>query len=156
MSHAASGRGGSPLINNSGPPPPPSWPTTTAPATAADPNLPLMELEQRITSTRQQLSEVQALLDDLPAIFEQRFLGRLEPLLEQHQRLLCETGELRNHLRDLQCSSGRPLRALPGTTGSEGAAGTASSASAAETTSLRQRLLAALGRSNGGEGRGAA
>ena len=71
------------------------------------------ELQRRITATREQLSEVQALLEELPGIFEQRFLGRLEPLLEQRRALLGETAELRSHLLELQ-RSGRALRALEG------------------------------------------
>jgi hypothetical protein len=109
----------------------------------------LMALEQCVAGAREQLSAVQALLEDLPAIFEQRFLGRLEPLLEQRQRLLNETSELRQHLRELQ-RSGRPLRALEGSAAVAASELQAAGDGRAATPSLRQRLLAALGRSGDG------
>jgi hypothetical protein len=44
---------------------------------------------------------MQALLDDLPRIFEGKFEGRLQPLLEQRQRLLEGNQELRAQLSQL-------------------------------------------------------
>ena len=115
------------------PPPPPAWPAAQPPEPQQSDAAAVEELQRRIDATRQQLNDVQALLEDLPAIFEQRFLTRLEPLLEQRRVLLSETGDLRSHLLELQ-RSGRALRALAG----------APATTAAPT--LRQRLLGALGR----------
>jgi hypothetical protein len=44
---------------------------------------------------------MQALLDDLPRIFESKFESRLQPLLEQRQRLLEGNQELREQLSRL-------------------------------------------------------
>ena len=129
---AAAAEGNAALNAPGLPPPPPAWPQAEAPAGEASDAAAVAELQRRIGATREQLSEVQALLEELPAIFEQRFLGRLEPLLEQRRALLGETAELRSHLLELQ-RSGRALRALEG-------------APASAAPSLRQRLLAALGR----------
>lgn len=45
---------------------------------------------------------MQALLEELPALFEDKFRQRLQPLLEQQQRLLDENANLRQHLLQLQ------------------------------------------------------
>jgi len=126
------------------PPPPPAWPTAPLVEPQQNDAAAVEELQRRITTTREQLNAVQVLLEDMPAIFEQRFLGRLEPLLEQRRVLLSETGDLRSHLLELQ-RSGRALRALERTP-------------APAAPSLRQRPLGALGRpdTSAGEERQAA
>ncbi len=47
---------------------------------------------------------MQSLLEDLPALFETKFQQRLEPLLQQQQRLLEDNAMLRQQLLQLQPS----------------------------------------------------
>lgn len=58
-------------------------------------------LRQEVAACRQELASMQALLDDLPGIFESKFENRLQPLLEQRQRLLEGNQELREQLSRL-------------------------------------------------------
>lgn len=60
------------------------------------------QLERELARTREELQAMQALLEDLPNIFENKFRQRLQPLLEQQQRLLSENTVLRQHLHQLQ------------------------------------------------------
>jgi uncharacterized protein YhaN len=60
------------------------------------------ELEQELAKTREELQAMQALLEDLPALFEDKFRQRLQPMLEQQQRLLEDNADLRHHLLQLQ------------------------------------------------------
>lgn len=41
---------------------------------------------------------MQALLEDLPSLFEDKFRQRLQPMLDQQQRLLSDNANLRQHL----------------------------------------------------------
>ena len=60
------------------------------------------QLERELARTREELQAIQALLEDLPSVFENKFRQRLQPLLEQQQRLLSENTVLRQHLHQLQ------------------------------------------------------
>ena len=60
------------------------------------------QLERELARTREELQTMQALLEDLPSVFENKFRQRLQPLLEQQQRLLSENTVLRQHLHQLQ------------------------------------------------------
>jgi hypothetical protein len=60
------------------------------------------ELEQELAKTREELQAMQALLEELPALFEDKFRQRLQPMLEQQQRLLEDNADLRHHLLQLQ------------------------------------------------------
>jgi hypothetical protein len=60
------------------------------------------QLERELARTREELQAMQALLEDLPSVFENKFRQRLQPLLEQQQRLLSENTLLRQHLHQLQ------------------------------------------------------
>ena len=48
---------------------------------------------------------MQALLEDLPGLFEDKFQQRLQPMLDQQQRLLSENANLSQHLLQLQPGS---------------------------------------------------
>ena len=48
---------------------------------------------------------MQALLEDLPGLFEDKFRQRLQPMLDQQQRLLSDNANLRRHLLQLQPGS---------------------------------------------------
>jgi hypothetical protein len=63
------------------------------------------ELEQELAKTREELLAMQALLEDLPGLFEDKFQQRLQPMLDQQQRLLSENANLSQHLLQLQPGS---------------------------------------------------
>lgn len=48
---------------------------------------------------------MQALLEDLPGLFEDKFRQRLQPMLDQQQRLINDNDNLRQHLLQLQPGS---------------------------------------------------
>ena len=54
---------------------------------------------------------MQALLEYLPGLFEDKFRQRLQPMLDQQQRLLSENANLRQHLLRLQPGSDTSARA---------------------------------------------
>jgi hypothetical protein len=68
------------------------------------------QLEQELAKTREELQAMQALLEDLPGLFEDKFRQRLQPLLEQQQRLLNDNSMLRQHLLVPQHGQRRPRR----------------------------------------------
>jgi hypothetical protein len=72
-------------------------------------------LEQELAKTREELQAMQALLEELPALFEDKFRQRLQPMLEQQQRLLDDNANLRQHLLQLQPTrdSGRQPVLMP-------------------------------------------
>jgi hypothetical protein len=77
-----------------------------------------LELElqrQALADTRARIAAMEALLEELPGIFEAKFRERLQPLLDQQQLLLSQNSDLRQQLLLLQSSapSKRRLRLLP-------------------------------------------
>jgi hypothetical protein len=70
---------------------------------------------QALQDTRRRIAALEALLDELPELFERRFRQRLQPLLDQQQQLLRDNADLRQRL--LLSSGnrglGRRLRLLP-------------------------------------------
>lgn len=72
----------------------------------------LASLRRQLDATREQLKAHRALLESLPAIFEQRFEQRLTPMLNHRQRLAAENERLRQQL--LQAPAAEPdAPALP-------------------------------------------
>jgi hypothetical protein len=69
-------------------------------------------LEQQLTATREELAAMKQLIEQLPEIFEGRFVLRMEPLLAHRERLLSETQQLRHELLQLQ-AEGLPVNLLP-------------------------------------------
>ena len=55
---------------------------------------------------------MQALLEDLPSLFEDTFRQRLQPMLDQQQRLLSDNANLRQHLLQLQPGSDTSTQGL--------------------------------------------
>ncbi|MFZ9850510.1 MAG: hypothetical protein ACO3EF_08055 [Vulcanococcus sp.] len=98
------------------PPPPPAPPA--APAVPSADSLRLAVTEQQLSDARQQLAEMEALLRDLPEIFERKFQQRLQPRLERHDRLLEDNQQLRQQMRQLTATNAE-MRQLPpaGSTG---------------------------------------
>jgi uncharacterized protein YhaN len=70
------------------------------------------ELEQELAKTREELQAMQALLEDLPSLFEDKFRQRLQPMLDQQQRLLSDNANLRQHLLQLQPGSDTSAQGL--------------------------------------------
>ena len=70
---------------------------------------------QALQDTRRRIAALESLLDELPELFESRFRQRLQPLLDQQQRLLQDNAELRQQvlLRNGSRGDRRRLRFLP-------------------------------------------
>ena len=73
----------------------------------------LAHREQQLADARQQIAELEALLEQLPGIFERKFQQRLEPFLDQQQRLLADNNELRQQMRALMPARDTPVSASP-------------------------------------------
>ncbi len=69
-------------------------------------------LQQELTACRQELASMQALINDLPDIFEGKFAARMQPLLEQKQRLMAGNQGLREQLSSLQAAALAPAGRL--------------------------------------------
>jgi hypothetical protein len=95
-------------------PPPPQW-WAEAPG-GADPPDSLFSphqqtwkrdsLQRELAACREELASMRSLLDDLPQMFESKFEARLQPLLEQKQRLQAGNQGLRDQLSQLQPGAG--------------------------------------------------
>ncbi|MCP9905006.1 hypothetical protein KBY85_12795 [Cyanobium sp. BA5m-10] len=70
------------------------------------------QLEQELAKTREELLAMQALLEDLPGLFEDKFRQRLQPMLDQQQRLINDNDNLRQHLLHLQPGSDTGAQSL--------------------------------------------
>ena len=55
----------------------------------------LNTLQRRVSELEEQVRTYEALLDDLPDLFERKFQQRLEPLLERYRLLASQGSELR-------------------------------------------------------------
>jgi hypothetical protein len=64
------------------------------------------QLQKELQAARDELEAMQALLSDLPEIFERKFQSRLEPILEQQHRLLEDNAALRQQLLQIQPQQG--------------------------------------------------
>lgn len=95
-------------------PPPPAW------GSAAEAvfhwnqrNWRQEQLEQELCAAREELAALQALLEDLPEIFERKFQSRLQPILGEQERLIQENGALRQQLLQLRPQTGALQPMLP-------------------------------------------
>ena len=64
------------------------------------------ELADALGQALAHIAELEALLEDLPGIFERKFEQRLQPVLERQQRLLEENQQLRQEVLQLQPAPG--------------------------------------------------
>jgi hypothetical protein len=82
------------------------------------------QLHKDLQAAHDELEAMQALLSDLPEIFERKFQSRLEPILEQQHRLLEDNAALRQQLLQIQPQQGSQDRRLlmPGPEFSDGEA----------------------------------
>jgi hypothetical protein len=55
--------------------------------------------ERKLAEARLQIAELEALLEDIPEIFERKFEQRLEPVLERQERLLEDNADLRQQIK---------------------------------------------------------
>lgn len=70
------------------------------------------QLHKELQAARDELEAMQALLSDLPEIFERKFQSRLEPILEQQHRLLEDNAALRQQLLQIEPQQGSQDRRL--------------------------------------------
>ena len=63
--------------------------------------LALASAERQLAEARLQIAELEALLEDLPEIFERKFQQRLQPLLERQERLQDDNISLREQIQQL-------------------------------------------------------
>jgi septal ring factor EnvC (AmiA/AmiB activator) len=59
----------------------------------------LASAERKLAEARLQIAELEALLDEIPEIFERKFKQRLQPVLERQERLLDDNAELRHQIQ---------------------------------------------------------
>ena len=77
--------------------------------------LALAMAERQLAEARLQIAELEALLDQIPEIFERKFEQRLQPVLERQERLLDDNTELRQQIQLLAPVPGEVrLRFNPG------------------------------------------
>ena len=58
----------------------------------------LQAQREALAETRARIAAMEALLEELPALFEAKFKQRIAPLLEQQQQLLQDNADLRQQL----------------------------------------------------------
>ena len=61
--------------------------------------LALATAERKLAEARLQIAELEALLEEIPEIFERKFEQRLQPVLERQERLLDDNAELRQQIQ---------------------------------------------------------
>ena len=61
--------------------------------------LALASAERKLAEARLQIAELEALLEEIPEIFERKFEQRLQPVLERQERLLDDNAELRQQIQ---------------------------------------------------------
>jgi len=68
--------------------------------------LALATAERQLAEAQLQISELESLLQDLPEIFERKFVQRLQPVLERQEQLLADNRELQHQIRRLAPAPG--------------------------------------------------
>ena len=61
--------------------------------------LALASAERKLAEALLQIAELEALLDEIPEIFERKFEQRLQPVLERQERLLDDNTDLRQQIQ---------------------------------------------------------
>ena len=83
------------------------------PLMADDPHHQLEATQAQLAAAQEQLTQLDALLRELPDIFERKFQQRLQPLLERQAHLLEDNQQLRQQLRQLTASTADVRRLGP-------------------------------------------
>ncbi len=73
----------------------------------------LEAIQRQLADTRQQMGELEALIGDLPGIYERKFAQQLQPLLEQERLLLQQNLLLRDQLQRALPSTASRLHLAP-------------------------------------------
>ena len=66
----------------------------------------LASSERQLAEARLQITELESLLQDLPEIFERKFVQRLQPVLERQEQLLADNRHLQQQIRRLAPAPG--------------------------------------------------
>ena len=66
----------------------------------------LSTAHRQLAEAQLQISELESLLQDLPEIFERKFVQRLQPVLERQEQLLADNRELQHQIRRLAPAPG--------------------------------------------------
>jgi hypothetical protein len=86
------------------------WRLIEEPQPSPDLNLDLRRslatAERQLAEARLQISELEALLEDLPEIFERKFSQRLQPVLERQEQLLADNRTLHQQIQRLAPAPG--------------------------------------------------
>jgi hypothetical protein len=84
------------------------WRLVVEPQPGPDPDLrrALATAERELAEARLQITELEALLADLPDIFERKFSQRLQPVLERQEQLLADNRSLHQHIQRLAPAPG--------------------------------------------------
>jgi hypothetical protein len=84
------------------------WRLVEEPQPGPDPDLrrALATAERELAKARLQITELEALLADLPDIFERKFSQRLQPVLERQKQLLADNRSLHQHIQRLAPAPG--------------------------------------------------
>ena len=84
------------------------WRLVEEPQPGPDPDLrrALATAERELAEARLQITELEALLADLPDIFERKFSQRLQPVLERQEQLLADNRSLHQHIQLLAPAPG--------------------------------------------------
>jgi hypothetical protein len=84
--------------------------------------LALSSAERKLAEARLHIAELEALLEELPDIFERKFKQRLQPVLERQERLLNDNADLQQQIQMLAPVPGEVrLRFNPGSMPASGA-----------------------------------
>ena len=77
--------------------------------------------ERQLAEARLQIAELEALLEEIPQIFERKFEQRLQPVLERQNQLLEDNADLRQQVQRLApCPGEVRLRFNPGSAAGSG------------------------------------
>ena len=84
------------------------WRLIEEPQPGPDPDLQraLATAEREVAEARLQITELEALLADLPEIFERKFSQRLQPVLERQEQLLADNRSLHQQIQRLAPAPG--------------------------------------------------
>ncbi len=66
----------------------------------------LATAEQQLAAAKNQIAQLESLMEDLPAIFERKFKQRLQPVLERQEQLLADNRDLEQQIRQLAPAPG--------------------------------------------------
>ena len=66
----------------------------------------LATAERQLAEAKNQIAQLESLMEELPAIFERKFKQRLQPVMERQEQLLSDNRDLQQQLRRLAPAPG--------------------------------------------------